>query len=89
MDEQNEEGSKDLHLKFVKSPESETWKALASSIQEVQKWLVKKCHRRVGKKLSKIVLLMLGLTVRVLGPIVTEMKTQSLAHCTFILKENA
>ena len=37
VEEQKEEGSKDLHLKFVKSPESETWKALASSIQEVQK----------------------------------------------------
>ena len=38
---------------------------------------------------TKIVWLLLGLTVRVLGPIITEMKTQSLTHCTFILKENA
>ena len=43
----------------------------------------------MGEKLSKIVLLLLGRTVRVLGPIVTEMNTRSLAHCTFILKENA
>ena len=40
------------------------------------------------EKLSKIVLLLLGLKVIVLGSIVTEMKTQSLAHCTFMLKKN-
>ena len=43
----------------------------------------------MGEKLSKIVLLLLGVTVRVLGLIVMEMNTQSLAHCTFISKENA
>ena len=43
----------------------------------------------MGEKLSKIVILLLGLTARVLGPIVTDMKTQSLVLCTLILKENA
>ena len=43
----------------------------------------------MGEKLSKIVILLLDFTSRVLGPIVTDMKTQSLVLCTFILKENA
>ena len=43
----------------------------------------------MGEKLGKIVLLLLGFTVRVLGPIVTERSTRSLANCTLISKENA
>ena len=34
MEEQQEEGSQDFRLKFVKSPESQTWKALGNSSQE-------------------------------------------------------
>ena len=34
MEEQQEEGSQDLRLKFVKSPESQTWKASGNSSQE-------------------------------------------------------
>ena len=34
MEEQQKEGSQDLRLKFVKSPASQTWKALGSSSQE-------------------------------------------------------
>ena len=34
VEEQQEEGSQDLRLKFVKSPESQTWKAPGSSSQE-------------------------------------------------------
>ena len=43
----------------------------------------------MGEILSKIILLLLGFTVRLLGPIVMELNTQSLAHCTFISKVNA
>ena len=40
-------------------------------------------------KASPSILLLLSLTVRLLASIVTEMNTQSLAHCTLISKENA
>ena len=43
----------------------------------------------MGEKLSKNVLLLLGLKVRVLGLTVMEMNTQSLAHCAFIPKGNS
>ena len=33
-EEQQEEGSQDLRLKFIQSPKSQTWKALGSSSQE-------------------------------------------------------
>ena len=42
-----------------------------------------------GEKFGKIVLLLFGLMGRVPGPIVTKMKTQLLAHCALISKENA